>query len=286
MTSIEKGLVEGIAWMTVAVVSSVLNASALRGLGRKFGWRKVHRLYLINVFICNLTMGSVIYICFMFIKFDFQACALRDSCFVGIIVLTNVNQLSMICVLTAHMSNCLRSAFNAQESSRVAVSSVLHSAAVLGSWLFSIVIVLVLVYKPQTNVILIYTICKTVCIFALDIYAINYIRKGINLRRQSDANRSKDAIVGNTAITVMTAFLAITVVTWVPLIIVLSLQKFEIVPKKDLAMPLLVTARLICIGPMIDPIFYFWSKKTNKVSSNGRTTRKKAIEMKSGEFAG
>ena len=245
-------------------------------------YRRIHRLYLSNVFICNLTMGSVVYICFMLMKFDCKTCALRDASFVCVVIFTNVNQLSMICILICHIRSGVSSK-NLLDSNRCSVANLLHIAANIASWLFSVIIVAIMILQPETKGILIFTFCKTICILVLGIYAIRYIRKGMQLSKKNsrtepkskEANEGSDTTSCKTAVIIMTAFLMITIVTWCPLLTVLALQKFEVIGTKELASSLMVATRFVCLGPLIDPIFYFWSQKmkTQKMNriSNGRT---------------
>lgn len=268
MTSIEKNLIEGIVWMLVAVVSSILNAAALRSLTRKFKLKKVHQLYLGNVFLCNCTTGSLVYICSMLIKFSSNICVLRDICVFGTIVFTNVNQLSMIFILTSHIRNRGGTGFSLTESNRITIAKVQHIIAILGSWLFSGLLLLMIIFKPEANVILIYTFCKTVCIIALGLYAAHFIRKGNRLRKKNEIKGTNE-----TAIIIIVVFLIVTVATWFPLLTVLALQKFKLVQKDRLVQPLLIATRILFLGPLIDPILYFWSKKKNKVSSLRKTAK-------------
>ena len=258
--SIDKNIIEGIVWMIIAVVSFFLNAYALQSLTKKLKFKRTHRLYLGNVFLCNLTMGSLVYICFMLMKFDCQPCALRDTFFVGVVFYTNVNQLSMICILTCHMANCTQKLWGST------VSRVVHILAVVISWMFSVIIVLIMVKEPGNNGVLVFTFCKTLCIFILGICAIRYIHKGIQLMKTSDTQRRYDTTLSNTAIKIMTAFIMITVLTWFPLLTMIALQNFKVVSTHELALPLMIATRFVCLGPVIDPLFYFWSKKVNRVS--------------------
>ena len=247
-------------WMIMAIVSFFLNAFALQSLTKKLKFKRTHRLYLGSVFLCNLTMGSIVYICIMLMKFDCPPCALRDTFFVGIIFYTNVNQLSMICILTFHMAKCSRKLWYNT------ASRVIHILAIVTSWVFSIIIVLIMVKEPDNNGILAFTFCKTVCIFVLGICAIRYIHKGIQLKKTSDTQRRHDTTLSNTAIKIMTAFIMITVVTWFPLLTMIALQNFKVISTHNLASPLMIATRFVCLGPVIDPLFYFWSKKVNRVS--------------------
>ena len=260
---IKMDLAEGVVWMVIAVISFFLNTYALQSLTKKLNFKRTHRLYLGNVFLCNMTVGSVVYICFMLIKFDCRYCALRDTFFVGIVFFTNVNQLSMICILTCHIGNCTTKALG---NSRITASRIIHILVVIFNWIFSAIIVLIMINKPDNIEILVYTICKTVCILILGLFAIRYICKGARLRRNSDAKRKNEAVHPNTAVKIMITFIVVTVFIWCPLLTMIALQNFEIIGTHKLALPLIISIRFVCLGPIIDPLFYFWSKKGNKVS--------------------
>ena len=266
LAELHKHVVEAVFWLLIALVSFLANISALYSLQKKQKLRRMHRMYLSNVFLCNLTMGSVIYLSYVMIKFGYDKCAPRDACFVGLIILTNVNQVSMICVLLIQLKTfCRVGSMNGSIGRNT--SYLFHKCAIIGSWLFSVGIVLLMIFYPKSKVILLFTILKVIFIFVLSLYAIKLIKKSFKLRAPSPPTSGSDTENCKIAMIILTTFLLITIITWFPLLVVLALQKFEVFPRKTLSAPLLVSVRIVALGPVIDPMFYFWSKKTNRTAS-------------------
>ena len=254
--------------MVIAVASSTLNANALYSVQKRFRSKRVHRIYLNNVFICNFCVGSIAYLSYMLIKFGSNRCWLRDVCFISTVAFTNINQLSMICILFCQLRKTVR--IHVLHGTLKKISFTVHIIAVICSWVFSVVIIMILILRPNSVFSLAFTICKVICIIGLSFKAIQFIRKGINLqtRRSSQVSKNSDTDNTKTAMTIMTSFLLVTVVTWLPLIVMLSLQKFGTVSTKKMAPVLMIGVRIVCLGPLIDPLFYFWSKQTRKAATS------------------
>eukprot|EP00112_Aurelia_sp_Birch-Aquarium-sp1_P011301 Seg2377.3 transcript_id=Seg2377.3/GoldUCD/mRNA.D3Y31 product="hypothetical protein" protein_id=Seg2377.3/GoldUCD/D3Y31 len=266
LAELHRHVIEATFWLLIALVSFLANISALYSLQKKQKFRKTHRMYLYNVFLCNLTMGSVIYVSYVMIKFGYNECAPRDACFVGLIIFTNVNQVSMICVLLFQLKIFCRVG-SLQGNIGRNTSYLFHKYAIIGSWLFSVGIVLLMVFYPKSEAILLFTILKVIVIFLLSLYAMKLIKKSFSLRVPLPPTSSNDTENCKIAMIILTTFLLITIITWLPLLVVLALQKFEVFPRKTLGVPLLVSARIVALGPVIDPMFYFWSKTTNRTAS-------------------
>ena len=263
--AIEKDPLEGIVWMTVTIFSFCFNAYALQSLVKKLKFKNTHRLYLGNVFLCNITVGSATHLCFMLLKFGCCTCKLRDAFFVVIVFSTNVNHLSVICMLACYIANCPGKSLD--NNNRATFSRVIHIFTVVVNWVLSAIFVFITATKSSNNGVLIYTFGKIILIIVLGICALRYIYKGIKLKKKSDTHRKHDALLSHTAVIIMTVSMITTVIMWCPLLTMIALQNFKVVDAKKLASPLMIATRFVSLGPLIDPIFYFWSRKANRVSS-------------------
>ena len=263
--ALEKDPLEGIVWMTITIFSFCLNAYALQRLIKKLKFKSTHRLHLGNVFLCNITMGSATHICFMLLMFGCCACTLRDAFFVAIVFSTNVNHLSVICMLACYIANFPGKSLD--NSNRATFSRIIHIFAVVLNWVLSAIFVFIAATNSDSNGVLAYTFGKILLIIIFGICALRYIHKGIQLRKNSDTHRKHDTLLANTSVIIMAASMITTVIMWGPLLTMIALQNFKIVDAQTLASPLLIATRFVCLGPLTDPIFYFWSKRANRVSS-------------------
>lgn len=284
LTSIDVSVIEGIFWIIVGLASFWLNASALHTLNKKRRFKKIYRIYLSNVFICNLFMGSLVFMSYAIIRLGFKQCILRDMTYAGTIIFTNVNQISMIFVICCQLKTLGR--VGTIQATLDRISMKLHIAAVVFSWILSAGFVVYKIrFESNTKLILTFTWIKIVAILLLNFFVVRTINKCSALRSSSSTTTQRSVVrsekkLTKNALQITATFLCITIATWFPLLVIISLQRFNVVAGEGKAVvtALVICVRIVFLGPLVDPMLYFWSQRKRRVNSVQRKIRLRTLD--------
>eukprot|EP00794_Sanderia_malayensis_P003649 gene3649-4166_t len=248
-----------IGWIVVFLVSTLLNAVAVRIIMKKERFTSFSAM-LLNIFIADLTLGSLIYASRTIGSLKLNVCLSKTVTYTAFYAFTDVSLLSLANIATkqAEVAGKLRkltlqNAGSDQEKLTIALKLALV-------WIYSMTLALLVAFViPDSKVWIIQAIVILLTICALHCYS---LRK-MSIVLAEPSNDNNEAMVKRRAqrmkkgMKLVMLLLAIEVSTWIPIFICALLYVSNAITLQKVSAASYWTGNAVMLSPMLNPIVLF-----------------------------
>ncbi len=264
-------------WIIALLISGLLNTYAVKTIMKKERCSR-NRAFLLNIFIADLSLGSLLYLFLAFRALRFIACISSIVLHITFFIFTNVSLLSLAIIALNHAKQTKNLfTFNRNRSK---TQRRIQTLKLAGIWVYSTALsVTVTILFPRSKIWFSQIILILIFIIALHCYSIKKLRKVIAYRSSVDPVLIKRRIkMSKKAQELIIALLVDEVLTWAPLILVVVLHICKAIPLPQFLEASYWCASIVFLAPLFNPIVFLLIRHAQKIRQETRSANQ-AVEM-------